>query len=337
MKKYIYMITIILTMFIGANVVEAENQKINVCTYNIGNVKFVVTQKDDNDIDYVISGEDNGDIFDGYSYYEGYNQISKNNFYKNGQFNCNTIKTCKFTALKSDRTIINVWSIFATTDDSSCEVLNEYTGKLTQEEYVCVYNMTIGDNENIWLKVTYNSEKNSVKFSKDSSNLKKEIKVDKKIFLRNDKFECVPKSEIILEECLDKNSDVQKVYWKSSSDTKLYCSGWSTKYINEIGFDDNNSDDITQKTYTQGETIALIGTLYNIIKIIIPVLIIVLSIVDFLKVILISDDKNYKSAWEKFVKRLIVGIIFYLVPTLVEFILEYSGIGIEQSYTEIFK
>lgn len=96
-------------------------------------------------------------------------------------------------------------------------------------------------------------------------------------------------------------------------------------------------DKINAKPVTDGETIKLVQQIYNIIKILIPVLIIALSVVDFFKVILISDDKNYKSAWDKFIKRLIIGIIFFLVPIIVSFILKYSGIETEQSYLEIFK
>lgn len=96
-------------------------------------------------------------------------------------------------------------------------------------------------------------------------------------------------------------------------------------------------DQKPDKVVTNGETIKLIKQIYNIIKILIPVLIIALSIVDFLKVILTSDDKNYKSAWDKFVKRLIIGVIFFLIPIIVSFILKYSGIETEQSYLEIFK
>ena len=92
-----------------------------------------------------------------------------------------------------------------------------------------------------------------------------------------------------------------------------------------------------ERQTTNGETLKIVQQVYDIIKILIPVLIIALSIIDFLKVILVSDDKNYKSAWDKFIKRLVVGVIFFLVPLIVSFILKYSGIETEQSYLEIFK
>lgn len=97
------------------------------------------------------------------------------------------------------------------------------------------------------------------------------------------------------------------------------------------------AEEIKNREFSNGKTLNFLRRMYNFIKIIIPILIIALSIIDFLKVILISDDKNYKSAWDKFIKRLIIGVIFFLVPVIVSFLLNYSGIGTEQSYLEIFK
>ena len=70
---------------------------------------------------------------------------------------------------------------------------------------------------------------------------------------------------------------------------------------------------------------------------IVPLLIVILSVVYFLKVVVADDEKNYKAAWDKFVKRLIIGVIFFAVPLLVSFILKYSGISNEQLFLEIFK
>lgn len=87
---------------------------------------------------------------------------------------------------------------------------------------------------------------------------------------------------------------------------------------------------------TEGKTIAIVQRIYRIIKIAIPVLIVILSIVDFLKVVLLSDEKDYKTAWNKFVKRIGIGIIFFLVPTLVSLIISISGLETEQSFLNIF-
>ena len=48
----------------------------------------------------------------------------------------------------------------------------------------------------------------------------------------------------------------------------------------------------------------------------IPVLVIVLSVIDFMKVVVNGDEKIYAEAWNKFIKRVIVGVIILLVPIL---------------------
>lgn len=78
---------------------------------------------------------------------------------------------------------------------------------------------------------------------------------------------------------------------------------------------------------TDGNTLALAKRIYDMLRIIIPLLVIILSIVDFLKVILLSDDKNYKATWSKFIKRIIIGIIFFAVPALITLLLNISGLG----------
>ena len=73
-------------------------------------------------------------------------------------------------------------------------------------------------------------------------------------------------------------------------------------------------------------TISLLKQVYSFIKYLIPVLIIVLSIIDFIKVVANGDDKEYKNAWNKFIKRIIVGIIILIVPQLISAIISLTGI-----------
>lgn len=73
------------------------------------------------------------------------------------------------------------------------------------------------------------------------------------------------------------------------------------------------------------KTFGFIKTMYNFIKIVIPVLIIVLGIVDFLKVVFSGEDKDMKASGTRFLKRIIVGIIFILLPALLEFLMSIVG------------
>ena len=130
---------------------------------------------------------------------------------------------------------------------------------------------------------------------------------------------------------LEKDDEIVKKYYAARDAARAqFDSSFDESQLNPV---DDNKQLIDP---TNGKTLALIQKIYRILKILIPVLIVLLSIVDFLKVVLLSDEKDYKNAWNKFVKRIIIGIVFFIVPVLVSFLLKYSGIEIEQSFLQIF-
>lgn len=63
----------------------------------------------------------------------------------------------------------------------------------------------------------------------------------------------------------------------------------------------------------------------NIIKISVPILLIVLGIVDFLKVIFTGNDDQMKKSQITFFKRIGIAILIFFVPTIVEFILNIAN------------
>lgn len=70
----------------------------------------------------------------------------------------------------------------------------------------------------------------------------------------------------------------------------------------------------------------LLQTLLNYIKVIGPILVIVLSSVDFLKVIVKSDDDAMAAATKKLGYRLILAALLFFIPTIVTAILQLFGI-----------
>ena len=68
-----------------------------------------------------------------------------------------------------------------------------------------------------------------------------------------------------------------------------------------------------------------IKNLYKLIKIIIPALIIVLGMIDFMKVLFSGEEKDMKTSGTKFLKRIIAGIVFILLPVLLEFLIGLFG------------
>ena len=64
----------------------------------------------------------------------------------------------------------------------------------------------------------------------------------------------------------------------------------------------------------------------NIIKFFVPILIIGLAVADFVKAITAQSQDELKKAVNKLIKRLIIGILIFVLPTLLEFILKLAGI-----------
>lgn len=73
----------------------------------------------------------------------------------------------------------------------------------------------------------------------------------------------------------------------------------------------------------------LIGYIYNIlkwIKYIIPALVIILNIMDLIKAIASSNEDSMKKAQGRFVKRLIVAALVFLLPLIINFLLKTFGL-----------
>lgn len=65
--------------------------------------------------------------------------------------------------------------------------------------------------------------------------------------------------------------------------------------------------------------------LFNLLKIILPLLIIVLSIYDFIKSITAKDEKDMKKSFQNLIKRFIYAVILFVLPVLINFLLEFFG------------
>ena len=75
----------------------------------------------------------------------------------------------------------------------------------------------------------------------------------------------------------------------------------------------------------------LIREVMNYVKILGPILVIVLSSVDFLKVIVKSDDKEMAAAQKKLILRLILALLLFLIPTIVNALLSIYGTNLDPS------
>ncbi len=66
--------------------------------------------------------------------------------------------------------------------------------------------------------------------------------------------------------------------------------------------------------------------IYDLLKFAVPILILGYAIVDFLKALAAQDDAEVKKAANKLVKRLMIGVLIFVLPTILEFFLNLAGV-----------
>ncbi len=71
----------------------------------------------------------------------------------------------------------------------------------------------------------------------------------------------------------------------------------------------------------------LITEIMNYVRIIGPILVVIISAVDFIKVIIKSDDETMSKAQKKLIMRLILALLLFLIPTIVNALLSIFGIS----------
>lgn len=70
----------------------------------------------------------------------------------------------------------------------------------------------------------------------------------------------------------------------------------------------------------------IVKGLISWIKLLIPVVIIVLGIMDAISVVLSGEDKKMKDVFSRFLKRMIAGLLIIFVPSLISFLINLSGV-----------
>lgn len=131
---------------------------------------------------------------------------------------------------------------------------------------------------------------------------------------------------------------------------EYYCSGGckypenkniSCKALKEkINSKTNNSKvkiDMTEICKDNGikKGLRLIGIIFLIAKIVIPILLIIMGTIEFGKAMVSSDSDAIQKATKKMITRVIIGIAVFLLPTVVRFIFEL--IPISSSFEECGK
>lgn len=164
--------------------------------------------------------------------------------------------------------------------------------------------------------IIYN--KNSYVISKDVYNTASNIKDN---FVVNDTLKCrnIISTLTIVEKILDGNSG--KII------NKEYYFGVDPKSILDENIDITDHSVCGLLGGEQSKTVNFIKKIYGYIKVIIPLLIIILGITDFIKVIVSGKDDDMKKSINKFAKRIILAVVFILTPILISILINVSGLS----------
>ena len=88
----------------------------------------------------------------------------------------------------------------------------------------------------------------------------------------------------------------------------------------------NPNNSILGDPTNDGSVAWLVQIALNVIKVVGPILVVLLSSIDFIVVIVKSDNDQFGKAQKKLIMRLILAVLLFLVPVIVQAILQIFGI-----------
>ena len=77
------------------------------------------------------------------------------------------------------------------------------------------------------------------------------------------------------------------------------------------------------------QVIAIVRLVMNVICIAVPIVMIVLGTIDLFKAVTSSKDDEIKKKQQTLIKRIIAGVIVFLVPTIVSLLMNLIGVNSE--------
>lgn len=70
--------------------------------------------------------------------------------------------------------------------------------------------------------------------------------------------------------------------------------------------------------------VKILKYIYNIIRIGIPLILLILGSLDFAKVVFSSNEDGIKKAQTKFIKRIVIAVAIFLIPSILHFVLKIA-------------
>lgn len=78
-----------------------------------------------------------------------------------------------------------------------------------------------------------------------------------------------------------------------------------------------------------GPIVSVVKGLFNIIKILVPIALLIYGVLDLAKAVIASDEKEIKGATSKFIKRAVAAVAVFFAVTIVDTLMGLVGKGEE--------
>lgn len=113
----------------------------------------------------------------------------------------------------------------------------------------------------------------------------------------------------------------------------------------DVTRDDDNNDNNTAGVTVTGaycsnpnfkKPFKILGRIFSVIKIIIPIIILAFGVVDFFKAVIGSKDDEIKKSTKSLIMRLIAGVCIFFLPAIIHFVFRLidDWNGYESDYSE---
>lgn len=247
----------------------------------------------------------------------------------------------------------NFWFQYENTDPEDNDIGSnqgdEGSGNVIEEKdgpYFCVYNVTYGttNKKNGEVVLKYNNEKTLITvFSNDFSGVfhsytcrYDDCKNPDGVSFSGyggDSSESNPdglfQRSIVAGTCPKYIGYLQGILNVCNEDSNSCLKG-EASYFGEFSYftnnyDSNGSDEIEENCDSLlGDLKVILKGIFNFVRVIIPLIVLVLGIIDFASAIFASKEDDMKKVQSKFIKRLIICVAFFLVPTFINLLLDIA-------------
>ena len=193
--------------------------------------------------------------------------------------------------------------VYSAANYASCSIFG-HTTKYAFENFAGINSIVV---QNVFLQAVNDQLKNETSINNDLINYKENIKDYITIFARFSAYITRNYGDVLTEE--------QKVQFNKILDDYLKLA--RDKFEIEIVIDCGTllGDDFIEK----------IGKYLNIIKIAVPLILIGFGIMDFTKAVFAGDSDEMKKAQKKFLLRIVIAILFFLLPFLIKILLSIAN------------